>query len=72
MSLPKWISCHISDAADCKTPHCQGDCKMTEAFRITYEALEKIKNCHGDDECGFCGSLRNAKQALDRIEALGK
>ena len=28
------------------------------------EGLQKIVGCHGDDECGFCGSMRIAKEAL--------
>lgn len=28
------------------------------------EALQKIVNCHEENECGFCGSLRIAQEAL--------
>lgn len=38
-----------------------------EAARLRV-ALKRIVGCHGEDECGVCGSLRIAKEALGKSE----
>jgi hypothetical protein len=42
--------------------------EIEDAYRERIAALEaaltKIVKCHGEDECGFCGSMRIAKEAL--------
>ncbi len=41
--------------------------KATEMILRYRTALENIVGCHGEDECGVCGSLRIAKEALAPI-----